>query len=46
MCNEIKMDPTATLPQECLRYSEEEAEKSLNKGSEILSPEDAIKFTK
>lgn len=46
MCDEIKLDPQATVPMECVRYSEDEAEKSINKGKEILSPDDAIQFTK
>lgn len=31
MCDEIASDPHNTLPQECMQYSEEEAEKAFNK---------------
>lgn len=46
MCDRVSMDPLATVPAECRRYSEEEAGKSYNKGKEILSTEDAVKYTK
>lgn len=46
MCNDIKKDLTATIPEECRRYSESEAQKAFDRKTEILSTEDAIRFTK
>ena len=46
MCNEIKKDTTATIPKECRRYSQTEAEKAFDKETQILSSEDAIEYTK
>ena len=46
MCDEIKVDPLATIPKECRKYSEEEAEKAFNKEKKILAPGDIIKVDK
>ena len=46
MCDQVRMDPMATIPAECRRYSEDDAQTSFDKKTEILSTEDAIKFTK
>lgn len=46
MCNEVKKDLTATVPEECRKYSESEAQKAFDRKTEILSTEDAIRFTK
>lgn len=46
MCDQVRTDPLATVPTECRRYSEEEATRASDKETQILSPDDAIKFTK
>ncbi|MDQ7045477.1 MAG: hypothetical protein Q9M32_06155 [Sulfurimonas sp.] len=46
MCDQVRSDPTATVPSECRRYVDEDAQKAFDKETEILSTEDAIKFTK
>lgn len=46
MCDKIKSDPDAVLPQECRNYSEEEATKAFNKTKKKQSKEDIIEFNK
>ena len=46
MCDRVKVDPLATIPAECRKYSEEEAEKAFNKEEKILAPGDIIKVDK
>ena len=46
MCDRVKVDPLATIPAECRRYSEEEAEKAFNKEKKILAPGEIIKVDK
>jgi len=47
MCDKIISDPTATLPQECEKYSEEDAAKALNKTKiKLQSKDDIIEFNK
>jgi|GEM_PF-876715 len=47
MCDQIMSDPTATVPEECRNYSEEEAEKAFNKNRpKTHSREDIIEFNK
>jgi hypothetical protein len=41
MCNKIASDPQATMPKECMEYSEEEAQKAFDKPlKKIESKED------
>ncbi|MEA3330372.1 MAG: hypothetical protein U9Q29_01610 [Campylobacterota bacterium] len=37
MCDKIASDPHATVPQECRKYSEEEATKAFNKTQKTQS---------
>lgn len=46
MCSQLRADPYSTVPSECRMYSEDEATKASRIDKEILSPSDAIKFTK
>lgn len=46
MCDSVRMDPLSTIPAECRRYSEEEAEKAFSKEKKILAPGDIIKVDK
>ena len=48
MCNQIASDPTATVPEECRIYNEEEAQKAFdnNKNTTTTSDEDIIEFNK
>ena len=47
MCDQIASDPTATMPQECRNYNEDEAQKAFDntKHNQIIADDD-IKFTK
>jgi len=48
MCDKIASDPNAVIPQECVKYSEEEAEKAYNKTKDQkqTSNEEILKFNK
>ncbi len=47
MCEKIASDPHATMPQECKKYSEEEAEKAFNKTKDEKKVSDQdIKFSR
>ena len=46
MCEQIALDPQATMPQECRNYDEKEAEKAFNKTKKKQSAEDIIEFNK
>ena len=47
MCDQIALDPLATVPQECRNYNEDEAQKAFDntKHQQKIADED-IKFTK
>ena len=47
MCDQIALDPTATMPDECRNYNEDEAQKAFDntKHNQIIADDD-IKFTK
>lgn len=40
MCEELRADPHATVPQECRQYSEEEAQKAFDKTQKKQSSEE------
>ena len=44
MCDQIASDPHATVPQECIEYNEEKAEKAFNKPKDKQSTEEIIEF--
>lgn len=46
MCQEIATDPQATMPKECMKYSEEEAEKAFNKTSNKIESKEDLEFNK
>lgn len=46
MCDQVRVDPHATIPSECRPYSEKEAQKAFEKENKVLSTEDVIKYTK
>jgi len=47
MCDQIASEPGAILPKECIPYSEEEAQKALDKTQQKKeSKENVIEFTK
>jgi hypothetical protein len=47
MCDEIASDPNAVMPQECVVYEEQKAQKAFdNTQTEVESKENIIKFNK
>jgi hypothetical protein len=46
MCQNIRLDPQATMPQECMKYSEEEAAKASIKPSEKIQSKESLEFNK
>ena len=48
MCNQIASEPNAVVPQECMQYSEEDAQKAFDntKNKQETSNEDIIEFNK
>lgn len=47
MCDQIASEPGATIPKECIPYSEEEAQKAFDKTQQKKeSKEDVIEFIK
>lgn len=46
MCEKLIKDPHDPVPQECRDYVEAEAEKASKTKKKILSPGEAIEFTK
>lgn len=46
MCKEIASDPQATMPKECMKYSEEEAAKASLKPSEKIESKEDLEFNK
>jgi len=47
LCEQIASEPGATVPRECIEYSEEEAAKAFNKkASQQSSSDEIIEFNK
>ena len=47
MCDQIASDPNAVMPQECINYNEEEAQKAFDKTkTKVQSKEDIVEFNK
>lgn len=47
MCEKIASEPNAVIPQECIQYSEEDAQKAFDKTkTKIESKEDIVEFNK
>ena len=47
MCDKVSTEPGATMPKECVEYTEEGAQKALDKPkTKLESKEDVIEFTK
>ena len=47
MCDKIATEPNTMVPEECRKYSEEEAQKAFDKTKKKLeSKEDVIEFSK
>ena len=47
MCDQIASEPNAVVPQECRKYSEEEAQKAFDKTQpKVESKEDIVEFNK
>ncbi len=47
ICDQIASEPNAVVPQECRKYSEEEAQKAFDKTQPKLeSKEDIVEFNK
>ena len=46
MCNEIARDPLATIPQECVKYNEEEAKKAFENTSKKRESKEDLEFKK
>nr|WP_321267292.1 hypothetical protein [uncultured Sulfurimonas sp.] len=48
MCDQIRSDPNAIVPQECRNYDEEEAQKAFDntKHNQQESKEDIVEFNK
>lgn len=44
MCEEIMSDPHATIPKECRKYSEEDAQKAFDKADKKQSSEEILEF--
>ncbi len=46
MCQRIASDPQATMPKECVKYSEEEAAKASLKPSEKSESKETLEYNK
>ncbi|MDD2449048.1 MAG: hypothetical protein PHS42_06150 [Sulfurimonas sp.] len=48
MCDQIAKEPNSIMPQECIKYNEQEAQKAFDntKHNKVQSKEDIVEFNK